>query len=248
MSDLRWSCSSRSFPLVPFDLALRIISGMRFKAVDLCVSDTNRHLPLADVIADPEGAAKQLLSQVTARSLRVADVRIEAEALDRAGVSRVVAFASACRASVVSVVWSGEDEADVIAAIAGQAQPARLRVAMEPSGKSAPADVAEAAARHGAGLTLDYGAFAAAGASEEEVNALLTHVAHLRVRGVAPGAFQVAWAENVVNYSAIIRQLQAGGYGGYIAADYVWDPTLGRNRNDTIAETVQMRRALAQAS
>jgi sugar phosphate isomerase/epimerase len=247
MTPLRWSCSTRSFPLARVELALRIAAGLGFKAVDLCVSADSRHLPLQLVLADPAGSADVVMRLVVARSMQVVDVRADAAAVRAPELAQFIAFAQRCNAAVVTLAWGANNGPEIVAGFARLASTAGLQPAIEASAGTPPEVIAEMASETGVGIALDYGTFLSSGTVEEDVNTLLPLATHMRLRGVASGAFQVAWSENTIDYARAIGALRARGYRGYFAADYVWEPILGRNHNDTIAETAQMRRQLDQA-
>lgn len=243
MNSFRWSCSVRSFPLAPFDLALRLAAGLEFEAVDLCVSHNGGHLSFERVLADPKVVAAGVSLLLRAHSLIAADVRLEVPDVDAGGLTAFISFARCCGATHATWAYHSGDIKDLLQQFANYARNAKIRAAVEPSPGISPQALGTIAKEvAGLTITLDYGAFMEEGFSEQEVNTLLHLVSHVRVRGTCPGSFQSAWKENKVNYERTFRSLQAKGYNGFIAADYVWQPALGRNRNDVIAETVQMRR------
>jgi hypothetical protein len=241
MTGHRWSCSTRSFPIAPFDLAVRIAAGLGFSAADLSVAANSRHLALQRFLDHPAASTDEVVRIVSSRGMQIADVRIDATA---APPAPLVELAQRCRAALLTLVWNAGDSPENVAAFSRLASAAGLQSAVEAGAGTPPEAIAELSAQTGLGVTLDYGTFLANGITEDRVNNLLPLVTHMRVRGVAAGAFQVAWHDNVVNYRGAIETLHSRGYDGFFAADYVWDPALGRNRNDTIAETVQMLRAL----
>jgi hypothetical protein len=245
MNGLRWSCSERSFLLAPVDLALRLAAGLKFEAVDLFVSQGNRHLSSERVLAEPKAVAGEVRLLLRAHSMIAADVRLEVPNIDADGVAAFVSFARNCGASHATWVCDSGCTTELLQRFSNDARNAGIRAAIESSSGVSPQALRTIATQvAGLTVTLDYGAFLEGGSSEEEVNTLLLLVSHLRVRGTCPGSFQVAWNENTVDYERTFRTLQASGYGGFVAADYVWQPAPGHNRNDVIAETVQMRRWL----
>jgi sugar phosphate isomerase/epimerase len=243
MNSFRWSCSERSFPLAPLPVAFKIIAGLRFDAVDLSISDRSRHLPRARVLADPRTAAEELRQQLDERALQVSDVRLDVPLRNGAGEAALLEFTRRCGASHATLLWSAEEGVDTWRPFVDRALEAGIQPAVEAcEGTPAERIRSLAAQVRGLSITLDYGVFLAGGTAEEELYSLLPFVSHVRVRGASPGVFQVAWRENAVDYRRSVDALRANRYEGFLAADYVWEPESGRNRNDAIAETVQMRR------
>ncbi len=90
-------------------------------------------------------------------------------------------------------------------------------------------------------LTLDYTHFVFQGIAEEDVDALIPYTRHFHARHGGVGLIQAVSSEGTVDYRRIIRALEAGGYPGYFAIEYVWDDWMDTNRVDCISETALMR-------
>jgi hypothetical protein len=222
---------------------------MKFEAMDLSVSQAGGRFGAGRIIADPDAVADEVVERIRAHSLHVADVRLDGPQPDIGAVDALVAFARRCNAAHATWVYHPGQSIELIQRFAAAAQAAGLDCALE-AGEHVHPEAVEATIRQVSGLTisLDYGTFLQDGITESEVNTLLCAVSHLRVRGTRPGAFQVAWKENSVNYQRTVEILRATGYDGVFAADYVWDPSRGRNRNDVLGETLQMRASLEHAT
>lgn len=244
MSHIRWSCSTRGFALAPFDLAVRVVAGLQFRAVDLSIAAGSRHIGLAEVLADPGAAGEQVRRLLSPYALEIADLRLDTSGLDRPALRPLFAFAQRCQTPHVTLCWSMDQELELVSEGVRMAEQAGMRIALEASPGTSPDAIRNAARLLDVGLTVDHGAFLADGFPLEQVEDLLPMASHFRVRGTAPSRFQVAWSENTLDHNRIIEALRARGYTGFLAADYVWDPARGYHRTDTIAETVQMRRNL----
>ena len=248
MNGLQWSCSERSFPLAPLDVALRLIGGMKFGTVDLSVSESSLHLPLTRMMTQPKELTSKVRALLRERSLMVADVRFDVPIPDAQGAAAMIDFAASCGAGHTTLACSGEHAFESVRLFANEAQKNRIKAAADAWPGVSPADF-RAMVREipELSVSLDYGAFLENGFAEEEVNTLLPMTTHLRIRGTHAGSYQAAWKENSVDYMRTLRALQTAGYAGFVAADYVWQPEHGRNRNDVIAETIQMRNWFEQA-
>jgi sugar phosphate isomerase/epimerase len=243
----RLACGDRSFPLAPFELSLDLIQGLGFQAADLYVSARSRHLPLAAVLESPVSLAEKIATLLESRTLAAADVLLDLPDGMDAQFDELLAFAEQCGSRHATLRIQPAVETALLERFAAAAMARGVTPAIQGGGLS-PAQTAEALdAVNGLTLSLDYGHFLVQGCSEEEVNQLLPRVSHVHARGVASGAFQVAWTENAINWKRTLKMLEDRNYDGFVAAAYLWEPEHGWNRNDTIGETAAMKRALLQA-
>jgi sugar phosphate isomerase/epimerase len=96
-------------------------------------------------------------------------------------------------------------------------------------------------------ITLDYAHFAYGGVPQPEIDPLLRHARHLQCRPGRPGGLQVPVSEDGIDWASVVAQLNAAGYGGYLALEYTWQEWLGCNRVDTVAESALLRDVLRDA-
>ncbi len=125
------------------------------------------------------------------------------------------------------------------------AQQRALVLGVEPHyGSLAPDPVTVAAlvaAVPGLTLTLDYTHFTRQGIPDAAVEPLLRLASHFHVRGARPGRLQSSFQDNTIDYARVLAAMQAGGYAGWLALEYVWSEWGGMNECDTLSETIRFR-------
>jgi hydroxypyruvate isomerase len=97
----------------------------------------------------------------------------------------------------------------------------------------------------GLSVTLDYGHFIYKGQSSNEVHPLLGHASHIHLRGGAIGRLQTSVSENAIDFAGIVSRLDALGYDGFLALEYVWVDWEGCNRTDNLSETILLHREIS---
>jgi len=90
-------------------------------------------------------------------------------------------------------------------------------------------------------LTLDYTHFVAQDIPQERVDQLLPRAAHVQIRGARPGHGQCGMRDNAIDYEKVVDGLQAVGYSGFLAVEYVWIEWEHMNECDNVSETILMR-------
>lgn len=90
-------------------------------------------------------------------------------------------------------------------------------------------------------LTLDPGHFACLGHSQDAIETLCPHVAHVHLRQARPGVLQCALDDGTLNFPAFIGALGDAGYRGWLSIEYLNQPYMQTTRNDVLLETVRMR-------
>ena len=68
------ACSDFSFLSLDQEVALDLIAGLGFKGADISLIAGYAHLPVQDVLTDPQGWGARARSMMTDRGLDVADV------------------------------------------------------------------------------------------------------------------------------------------------------------------------------
>ena len=111
-----------------------------------------------------------------------------------------------------------------------------------------PADALELAnACPGLTFAVDYTHFTKQGFSDAEIQPLLRYASHFHARGAKPGALQTVVSESTIDYAAVIRQLQALQYKGYIGVEYTWNDWENCNKTDNVSESILLKRLLQNA-
>lgn len=96
-------------------------------------------------------------------------------------------------------------------------------------------------------ITLDYAHYIYGGVHQSVIDPLLPHARHLQCRPGRPGGLQVPVCEDSIDWHAVVAQLNAAGYTGWLALEYTWQEWLGCNRVDTVAESALLRDVLLRA-
>jgi sugar phosphate isomerase/epimerase len=90
-------------------------------------------------------------------------------------------------------------------------------------------------------VTLDPAHFELQSISTDRMLTLVPFTAHVHVRAAEPGAIQVHWRDNQVNYTALIESLEAFGYTGVYAIEYVSMEKWRCDELDVVTETLTTR-------
>jgi sugar phosphate isomerase/epimerase len=271
------SCADYTWPSAPHVLALDIIGGLGFRAVDIGYFAGRSHIRPEAVGDDIAVHAGRLAERCAARGLVIADVFAQPADFETAAVNhpdpaereRSLAFfdralefgrlaGSPGMTILPGVIFAGEPwEAAAERAAAGlrvrveRAAAAGLRLSVEPHQGSF-IDTPERTARllemtPGLTLTLDYGHFVFGGAAEDDIEALLPAAAHVQCRGGRTGVLQADMRANSIDFPRMVRGLVDVGYQGFLAAEYVWAEWHRCNEVDNLTETVALRDLLGKA-
>jgi len=266
---MRFSVTSWSFPELTLAEAWGVAQAIGLDAIDVGLL----HGPALDrnaVLADPAAAA----GAIRARGMTVSNVYwlfgdspherplTDPEAHERnvADFSRVAAFAGQLAAPTVFVlpgVARARHTAAALREIAARALRAMLPIAadegvtltVEPHVggilDSPASTLALLDAVPGLKLTLDYAHFVAMGFTQADVDRLAPHAAHVHLRQARPGALQAKLAEGTIDFIALVETLRQGGYGGFLALEYVHQAYMNTLFDDVLTETVRLKRLLA---
>ena len=104
-----------------------------------------------------------------------------------------------------------------------------------------------AEATPGLEVTLDYSHFVRQGLPEEEAETLIPLTRHVHVRGATADRIQASVRENTIDFERMLEALEAGGYDGYLALEYVWLQWEHCHECDNLAETILLRDRLLAA-
>jgi sugar phosphate isomerase/epimerase len=134
---------------------------------------------------------------------------------------------------------------------AAQAQGEGLRFSVEPHVGSI-AETPELAVRlveaaPGLEVTLDYSHFVRQGLPEEEADVLAPQTRHVHVRGATRERIQAPIRESSIDFERMVGVLEAAGYDGYVALEYVWLDWEHCNECDNLSETILLRDRLRAA-
>lgn len=90
-------------------------------------------------------------------------------------------------------------------------------------------------------LTLDYAHFICMGYSQEQIDPLAAHAAHIHLRQARPGALQAKFNEGTISFGAMIETLRDVNYDGFISIEYVHQAYMNTVFDDVLTETIIMR-------
>jgi sugar phosphate isomerase/epimerase len=95
-------------------------------------------------------------------------------------------------------------------------------------------------------LTLDPSHFAYQGWQVPEIVELIDRTRHVQIRPAAEGVMQALVSEDAVDLRGFVSALSAGGYSGWVAAEYVWMEKWNCNRVDNTGETYLLKNKLLE--
>lgn len=90
-------------------------------------------------------------------------------------------------------------------------------------------------------LTLDYAHFICMGFTQDQIDVLLPHAAHIHLRQARPGALQAKFDQGVIDFVRLIGALDELKYGGSLAIEYVHQAYMDTLYDDVLTETITMR-------
>jgi sugar phosphate isomerase/epimerase len=223
-------------------------------------------LSKARILADPEGEAQQVKAlgivvpnfyHLFGDSLvdrNLADARnLERNAEEFAKVVRFCAAAGIGSVFVLPGVCNpGQGRAQALAASAASlatllpiAQGAGVTLTIEPHVHSyleSPALVLDLLARvPGLKLTLDYAHFVCLGHTQDAIDVLAPHAAHVHVRQARPGALQTKLSQGTINMQAMLATLRDAGYAGWLSVEWVHQDYMDTLYDDVLTETIACR-------
>jgi sugar phosphate isomerase/epimerase len=94
--------------------------------------------------------------------------------------------------------------------------------------------------------TLDPSHYAYAGFSAPELDPLVLRTGHVQVRPSGPGLMQGRLPDNTFDLEHLVGALKAGGYGGWIATEFVWMEKWSCDRVDNTSETARLMHYLIE--
>jgi sugar phosphate isomerase/epimerase len=223
-------------------------------------------LSKAAILADPEGVAKQVtalgitvpnfyhLFGDTLAERNLADPKnLERNAEDFARVATFCAAAGIASIFVLPGVCNpGQGRSEALAQSAASlatllpiAQRAGVTLTIEPHVHSfleSPALVLQLLEKvPGLKLTLDYAHFVCMGHTQDAIDVLAPHAAHVHVRQTTPGSLQTKLAKGTINMEAMCATLRDSGYDGWLSVEWVHQDYMDTLYDDVLTETIACR-------
>ena len=223
-------------------------------------------LSKAAILADPEGEAARVkalgiavpnfyhLFGETLADRNLADARALANnAEDFAKIVRFCAAADIASVFVLPGICNAgqnraqalEQSAESLATLLPIAQREGVTLTVEPHVHSyleSPALALDLLARvPGLKLTLDYAHFVCLGHTQDDIDALAPHAAHVHVRQARPGALQTRLSQGTINMAAMLGTLRGAGYAGWLCVEFVHQDYMDTLYDDVLTETIACR-------
>lgn len=258
------SLTSWSFPSLTLDEATGVSKVLGIEAIDISTKG-RPGLDKAEILADPTAAA----DRVRELDIRVANyyhhfghshadrnaALPEAREANVRDLAKVLAFADAADIATVfflaGVINPGqsrrqamEASADSIRAFLDVARDFNAEICVEPiirSWAESPAIVRELVDRTGVRLALDYSHFICLGHTQDAVDPLAAHAAHIHLRQARMGKLQERFALGNINFPGLFGTLRDAGYSGALAIEYIHQEFLAASIADVMTESVTMR-------
>lgn len=120
----------------------------------------------------------------------------------------------------------------------------KAEICIEPIVRSyaeSPAIVEELIDRTGIRLALDYSHFICLGYTQETLEPLVQHAAHVHLRQARMGDLQAKIAKGTINFPAFFASLREANYTGALTIEYVYQDFMDAFSDDVMTETVAMR-------
>jgi sugar phosphate isomerase/epimerase len=272
------ACSDFSFPTLEHPKVLDLIKLLDIDAVDIGLVEGQSHHWPTRTFGSTAKHAQAVAQGLRDRGLVAADAFLEPADFTGDSLNHPLAatrekirdwfrhtldFAEIIGSRHITTLpgpyHEGEDSAvslgracDELAWRVEQAAQRGLVLGIEPHDGSVAStvDMALELVRRVPGLTfsLDYTHFAARGIADSTVEPLLDYTSHFHVRGAKEGWIQASLANNVIDYAAILRQLHARGYTGYIEIEYVLPAWPGIEPVDLVSHILLWRDYLRQTA
>jgi sugar phosphate isomerase/epimerase len=223
-------------------------------------------LSKVSILADPEGMAARVrdlgitvpnfyhLFGDTLADRNLADAQsLERNAEDFSRVAKFCAAAGIASVFVLPGVCNrGQGRAEALAQSAASlatllpiADAAGVTLTIEPHVHSyleSPALVLELLRRvPGLKLTLDYAHFVCLGHTQDAIDTLAPHAAHVHVRQAKPGALQTKLSQGTINMAAMLGTLRDAGYEGWLSVEWVHQDYMDTLYDDVLTETIACR-------
>lgn len=236
-------------------------------------ADGNRHLVVHRELERPEENGKKVKEQADRRNLPITDVFMQLgppehfalnhpdrHVREEAGEAfrRLLEYAAACETKHVSLVpgylFNNDFESSI--ALASKELAWRVDLAQEKglvlgieahtgSVVDTPQKTMELLQRTpGLTLTLDYSHFLREHCSQESVDPLVPYASHMHLRHARNGVLQTIYAENEIDYKALVDILRKHHYKGILTIEFCSSAWENINRVDTIGESILLKELL----
>ncbi len=262
------ACTTHSFGVVPLDAAFRIIKALELDHADLIAATYPQQLDPYALAAEPEREAERIGNLAAEAGVRLSGCFVgfrerltTADPEQRWRLSELYGAVGrlAHRLGIVHVqtgfgradpTLSADEQfaviVDNVRAVqkAVAAEGAELLVEAQRGAAISTPDALERLLHEVPGLRINHdpGQFACQGFEQESYGPLYAATAHIHMRQARPGALQEKLELGTVDFRRVVRALQAVGFDGVYATEYVHFAGSADCANvDVVTETVKMR-------
>jgi sugar phosphate isomerase/epimerase len=266
----RVSCSEFSFPAIPSQAnRIGVVRWLGFELVDVALFSDHARL-----LADPSGVAASINRALRTHDLGAPDIfHAQGETFDeiapnprdaairakrRTGfvaAAEVAAQIGAAGMTILPGVWWADDPrgawACCVEELGWRLEQAtnlgvELRVEAHAGGIAALPEQAMQLFEEvpGLRLTLDVSHFELQSVPLERVLPLVPYASHMHVRAAKPGAIQIPWRDNEIDFPTVLEALAASGYEGAFCVEYRPMAKWRCDELDSLSETDETRRWL----
>ncbi len=262
------ACTTHSFGVVPLPAALQIIRALDFACADLIAATFPAQLDPYALATQPDREAERIGTLAAAVGLRLTGCFVgfrerlaSPQAEDQARLADLLAGVAAfCQRLGIphlqmsvgrpELALAPEEQFGVVVENVQRAQriarAAGVELLIEAQRGAAiatPVDLRRLLpAVPGLRINHDPGQFACQGFGPESYEDLDAVTAHIHLRQARPGALQTRLEEGTVDCRRVVQRLQAAGFQGVYATEYVHFPQVPDCATvDVVTETVKMR-------
>jgi sugar phosphate isomerase/epimerase len=245
----RAACSSLAQAKQPTDKAFRALADMGFKWVDLSCLNWCRHVSVPALLEDFDREASRVERLLATNGLKVANLTFDSyDSLPfdqyEKQFQAVAKFAARVKARLINIMAPSnkadrQDAAAKLKKLVAIASGDGVVLTIETHVGQITERPAEALwlCRQvpGLALTLDPSHYYAGPNQGTNFDAVYPFVqgTGFRAGGMSWGAIQLPWGQGPIDFTAVVRKLEAAGYKGCYAAEYIE----GFNKVDALAES-----------
>ena len=245
----RVACSSLLQCKQPTDKAFQTIAALGYRWVDLSCLNWAPHVAVPKLVEDFDREAARVEAALKANGLRAANLTFDAletrpfEQYER-DFRAVVKLAARLKARLINLMAPGakanrQDMVVKLRKLQAIASEAGVILTLETHCNQVTEKPADALwlcqQAPGLALTLDPSHYYAGPNQGANFDALYPYVqgTGFRAGGMSWQTIQMPWGEGPIDFAAVVRQLQAHGYKGFYAVEYIE----GFNQLDAVAES-----------
>lgn len=233
----RAACSTLAQAKKPTDQAFKAIAGLGFKWLDLSCLNWATHVSVPKLVQDFEQEAGRIETLLATNGLGVANLTFDAPETRPfpqyvTHFTAVVRLAARLKAQVVNIMApSAKADREKVAAQLRQLVEIASRSGVTLTLETHTGQITEWPTNAlwlcqqvpGLGLTLDPSHYYAGPNQGADFAALypLARGTGLRAGGMSWAQIQLPWGEGPIDFAVVVRRLEAAGYKGYYAAEYI---------------------------